>query len=289
MDNTKSMIDTLQEVDVDSIFIDNDFNCRGQVIPFDVIKLAESITEIGLQCPITIHAYVHPDKPKIKWRVIAGNRRVMACRVAKVKTIPAIVKNNLDESELRRLNLIENICRVDLNIKQEAHGIKDFVTWGWTNSEIAEWVGTSEGWVNTRKILLTLPDDVQDAAAAGFLTHEQVKQMKGKSETQIYAALQDIKLAKIKGEKIKVQDKKDARNPLAKIKPTTKEIFAMQMLIVDYLGFGFHSRITAWVNAEISDYDLYKALEDYCKTNTCNKKYVIPESLKLQILNGKAA
>src|SRR5262245_14130389 len=102
-------------VPMDQIFSDDDFNCRGRIAPIDVIDLAKSIEEVGLQQPIVVQPYKHPLNPKILYRIMAGHRRFMAFRVNKSDKIPAFIREGLTDFEARLLNLTENLKRQDLN------------------------------------------------------------------------------------------------------------------------------------------------------------------------------
>ena len=108
------------DVLMSEIFSDDEFNCRGRIIPLDVLDLAKSIKETKLQQPIAVQPFKHPTNPNIKYRIIAGHRRFMAFVVNKSTTIPAIIRDGLSELDARLLNLTENLKRQDLNMLQEA-------------------------------------------------------------------------------------------------------------------------------------------------------------------------
>jgi len=107
----------LVDILLEEIFVDQEFNSRGKIVPFDVLDLAKSIEQDGVLQAITVEPWEDEKNPKIKFRVVAGNRRTIASRVAKKKTIPAIIKVGLEPSRRRLINLVENLHRKDLNIK----------------------------------------------------------------------------------------------------------------------------------------------------------------------------
>jgi ParB family transcriptional regulator, chromosome partitioning protein len=81
----------------------------------DIQELADSIKKVGLIQPIS----VRPTKNG-KYEIIAGQRRVIAHRQLKAKTIRAqVVTRDLDELELKLLSLHENMSRLDLSAKDE--------------------------------------------------------------------------------------------------------------------------------------------------------------------------
>ena len=282
---------TLVDIPLEEIFVDQEYNSRGKIVPFDVLDLAKSIEQDGVLQAITVEPWEDEKNPKIKFRVVAGNRRTIASRVAKKKTIPAIVKVGLEPSRRRLINLVENLHRKDLNIKEEAHGLTDFIDWGWNVKEIAEYIGQATRWVEIRMILLALPDDVQNVAAAGLLTQEQIRGMKGKPLAAIYESIKDIKDAKARGEKIKIKEKSDKEAVDNHVKKVRKrdEVFEMLMKIYDYMGAGMHTRAMSWCAGEISNYELLKSLEEWCEANPekvkAEEPYTVPDGMKDEFLN----
>lgn len=81
----------------------------------DIKELADNIQKVGLIQPII----VRPTKTG-KFEIIAGQRRFLAHRELKAKTIRSqIVTRDLDELELKILSLSENMSRLDLSAKDE--------------------------------------------------------------------------------------------------------------------------------------------------------------------------
>lgn len=78
--------------------------------------LAKSIAQNGLLSPITVR------RDSGKYFLIAGERRLLACRRLGFEEIPAIV-SDAPESSAAVLTLIENLHRQDLNCFEEAEGI----------------------------------------------------------------------------------------------------------------------------------------------------------------------
>lgn len=264
------------DVPMSDIFCDDDFNCRGPIPPIDVIDLARSIEEKGLQQPITIQPWARqPDK---KYRIVSGHRRYNAFRLNKARTIPAIVKEGLDELAARQLNLEENLKRKDLNLKQEALALRPFLKAGWTQEEMAKRFNQSRGWVQARCALLDLPEQIQEEAAAGFLTQEHIKQLKGmKSKEAQFEAVKKIKQSKLLGEKRKIAAAPRKINPLAKKNRQPEEIFRMMEVFMDVIGPAFYSRCMAWCAGEISDFELMRDFRDFAREQ--GKEWSIPANV----------
>lgn len=274
------------------IFCDDTFNCRGQISPLDVLDLAKSIERDGLDMPITIQPYVHPGFPQHKYRILAGHRRYTAFKVLNATEIPAFLRTDITEDSARLQNLRENIQREQLNMKQEAQGLKYFFdsknsTTGrahFTDLELATLFGQSRGWVQNRRDLLELPEELQDLAASGLFTTAHVKQLvKYKNQPEKQAEL--VRLIKGKreaGEKTIVAPSiKNAQNAYRVKERTRGEIMELNMLLYDMIGPSLITRYGAWCAGEISAVAFFADLKEHCKK--IGKPYVEPEWIKAAI------
>ncbi len=264
------------EIPLIEIYCDNDFNCRGPIPPIDVVDLARSIELNGLQQPITIQPW---DKmPGKKYRIVSGHRRFQAHRIIPLVTIPAIIKEGMDELTARKLNLEENIKRKDLNILQEARALKPFCDAGWTQDLMCGQLNQSRGWLQARIALLQLPEEIQQEAAAGYLTQEHIKQLATLKHKELqFEAVKKIKSAKINNEKGRIRVAPKKANPLAKRVRDRTEGFAMMETIQDVLGNGFHTRCMAWILGEIADIELYRDIKEEAQKQ--GKNWQIPQSV----------
>lgn len=257
----------VEDLPVSDIFCDEEFNCRGRIVPLDVLDLARSIETNGLQQPITVQPWDGPDGHK--YRTVSGHRRLIAHVILARKTIPAIIKSGLDELTARMLNLEENIKRTDLNILQEAKALKPFWKAGWTQEEMAKELTQSRGWIQARVCLLNLPDDIQQEAAAGFLTQEHIKQLATiKNSELLYETVKKIKNSKLLGEKRKIRAVPKKEDVAKRRARDRDEIFQMQEKIQEALSRNkdFGTRCLAWAAGEISTFELYRDLREYAET-----------------------
>lgn len=278
---TDSTLGTLTTINCDELFIDHDFNHRGVVAPMDVVDLAKSIERDGLLTPITVQPWTDPNNPKIKYKVVAGHRRSMAVkRILKRPTIAAFVKVYENQLMAKTASLIENLQRKELNIKQEAHGIKEFSDAYWSEQEIAEHLSQSRGWVKVRLQLLTLCDKVQDYAAAGLITQEHIRFLQGKSEHAQLEFVREVKEQKAKGEKLVIEKPVKKTNPHIKKPRTREEVFEKMTELYGIFGeMDFWARCMSWCAGEISEYDLMKDVERWAKEHGNN--YRIPHEMLL--------
>ncbi len=270
------------EIPLADIFCDNDFNCRGPIAPVDVIDLARSISEQGLQSPIVVQPWLHAP---FKYRIVSGHRRYNAFRVNQTKTIPSIIKEGLTELGARQLNLEENLKRKDLNLLQESSALRPFMKAGWTEQDMASRFNQSRGWVQARVALLSLPEEIQQEAAAGFLSQEHVKQLKSiKSRDDQFEAVKKIKASKLAGERKKIRAAPKKQNPLAKRLRSREEIFTMMEMFMDVIGPDFYSRCMSWAAGEISDFELMRDFRDLAR-DKYGKDWSMPASVMRAVVS----
>jgi len=265
---------------MDDIHSDDSFNCRGKITPIDVVDLAKDIAERGLLQPIVVAEYDDAMQASTgkKWRLIAGFRRFMAFRVNGEKEIHCVIKKGMTELEAITANLSENIQRQNLNILQEAKAIKRLKDLGLTEVEAGKFLGMSRGWIQVRFMLLGLPEEVQQEAAAGILNQAQIRDLytlfkKTGNLENLYEAVRKIKDGKIRGQKVKVNET-TAEIKTQKRHRQRPEIFSMMEHIQGTIGNGLHTRCLAWAAGQISNGELYQDLKIYALEN--DKPYTEP-------------
>lgn len=164
----------LCDLPVESIFSDEDFNCRNKKALHDVAVLAESIKAVGLISPVS----VLPAEGDYDWKLAAGHRRYDACRyLLKWDTIPAFIVRNKDEREARIFNFTENVKRKQLNIMEEARWLVDTFGEDMVVRQVAKKIGEDQKWVIRRKRLLGAPAEVQQAAEFGRLSEKRLDEV----------------------------------------------------------------------------------------------------------------
>ncbi len=121
-------------------------------------ELAESIKAQGIIQPILVRM-VSSDQ----YEIVAGERRWQAAKMANLKEVPVVIKDISDSTALA-MALIENIQREDLNVIEEARGIKRLIDeFKITHEEAAEAVGKSRTAVSNILRLLNLCEHAQNA------------------------------------------------------------------------------------------------------------------------------
>jgi ParB family chromosome partitioning protein len=127
-------------------------------------ELAESIRRDGVFEPIIVRKADHG------YELVSGERRVRACIMAGLETVPALCRE-VSDSDMLKLGLIENIQREDLNAIELAEAYQSLINeFAWTQEELSAEVGKKRATVTNTLRLLNLPGDVQRAVAEGAIT-----------------------------------------------------------------------------------------------------------------------
>ena len=127
--------------------------------------LADSVRVQGVVQPVLV-------RPRTAggYELIAGERRWRAAREAKLKTVPAVVRE-ADDRDTLLLGLVENVAREDLSPIEEARAFAVVLDeFGLSLGELAERAGRSKPAVSNRVRLLELPEDVLKMVERGQLT-----------------------------------------------------------------------------------------------------------------------
>ena len=125
---------------------------------FDELKikdLADSILSHGMIQPIIVA------KKNGTYKIIAGERRWRAAKLAGIKKVPVVIKD-VSSQEIMEMALIENLQRQDLNSIEEAEAYNKLaLDYDLTQEEIAETVGKSRSAVANTLRLLNLCEEVK--------------------------------------------------------------------------------------------------------------------------------
>lgn len=132
-------------------------------------ELSESIKEHGVIQPILVV------KDNSGYRIVAGERRWRASKMAGKETIPAIVKDYTDGKK-KQVALIENIQREDLNVMEIAHALKELMDIEeYTVADVARVTAKNPSTVSNILRLLKLSDGVQEMVLDGKLVEGQAR------------------------------------------------------------------------------------------------------------------
>ena len=136
----------------------------------EIAALAVSILQNGLLQPISVRRVgLH------KYQLVAGERRLRACRLAKLDKVPAILAD-YDDSESAALGLLENLQRSQLDPFDTARGIKEVIRlWGCTQAEAARRLGLSQPALANKLRLLQLNADQRQFVLDNNLTERHAR------------------------------------------------------------------------------------------------------------------
>lgn len=122
-------------------------------------ELIESVKRHGIISPLTLA----PDESG-GYTIIAGERRYRAAKAAKLRDVPAQVREA--EGEALTLAVAENVIRADLSPIEEARAYRRLIDDHGDAAKVAKLVGKSERLIGERLGLLSLPEQAQELIAA---------------------------------------------------------------------------------------------------------------------------
>ena len=156
-DNVSSKIETTNVMPLSQL-TPGKFQPRKNFNQDSLKELAESIKAQGIIQPILVRMTSNN-----QFEIIAGERRWQAAKIAKLDEVPVVVKDITDSTALA-MALIENIQREDLNVIEEARGIKRLIDeFNITHEAAAAAVGKSRAAVSNTLRLLSLCEHAQNA------------------------------------------------------------------------------------------------------------------------------
>jgi len=157
-------VNTSQRIPVDQI----ETNPKQPRRDFDETALSELAASLKMHDmiqPITVSKLNNG-----KYRIIAGERRYRAARIAGLKEVPVYLRETKD-SQLLELALLENLQRENLNAMEIALSYKRLMEeLDYTQEQLAERMGKERSTVTNYVRLLKLPPDIQVAVRNGIIT-----------------------------------------------------------------------------------------------------------------------
>ncbi|MBQ7657044.1 MAG: ParB/RepB/Spo0J family partition protein [Clostridia bacterium] len=172
--------------------------------------LADSIRSAGVLQPLLVV------EENGRYRIVAGERRFRAARIAGLDAVPCIVRDFSAEEQMEAA-LIENLQREDLNPIEEAAAVKQFMeTCHYTQEQAAKRLGKSRPALANLLRLLSLPKVVQDDVIAGRLSAGHARVLAGLEEERRQIALAQLTIL----EGLSVRElEKAAAMPAPTVKP----------------------------------------------------------------------
>jgi len=203
-------------------------------------ELAHSIRLHDIIQPVTVSKL-----PSGKYRLISGERRFRAAKIAGLKDIPAYVRQ-ADDQQLLELALLENLQREDLNAMEIALSYKRMMEeLNYTQEQVAERMGKERSTVANYIRLLKLPPDIQVAVRSNQLSMGHARALINvdtvDKQLYLFGEIKAKGLSVRQTEELVRRLYKEDGNPVkSSVKPTLPEAFKR---IEDNLASHFSTRV----------------------------------------------
>lgn len=150
-------------------------------------ELASSIRTLGLIQPVTVRRITDN-----RYQIISGERRYKACRLARMTTIPAYIRDANDQGMLE-MAIVENVQRENLDPIELALSYQRLIDeCSLTQDMLADRVGKKRATVANTIRLLKLPAKVQHDIKVGLLSAGHAKAILGVEEPELQEKLCDL-------------------------------------------------------------------------------------------------
>ena len=152
----------------------NPYQPRMEMKNDELLELADSIREHGVIEPLII-----TKTKEGEYHLIAGERRLRASKLAKLKTIPVVIKEASPQQVLE-LAVVENVQRADLNPLEEGMAYDQLAQeFKLTHAEIAKKVGLSRPAIANKIRLLNLPNEIKKGLLEGKIDEGHARALLG--------------------------------------------------------------------------------------------------------------
>jgi ParB/RepB/Spo0J family partition protein len=149
-------------------------------------ELVKSIYTYGVIEPIVVRFISEGH-----YEIVCGERRWRAAQIAGLETIPARIRDNIDDEDAFVISLVENLQRHNLNAIEEAEGYAKLIEWGYNQVGIASTINRHPSTVSNTLRLRKLPDNIKDLIVGGVISASHGEALLGFVD---YPELLDMKL-----------------------------------------------------------------------------------------------
>lgn len=273
------VINTKGEKKVTEIPIISIRPCKNQARVYfkrdEMQDLAISIRENGILQPLTVRRV-----SKSEYELVAGERRLRAASMCGMKSVPCIVIN-CDEGQATIFGLLENLQRENLNIFEEAEGIRKLIViCGLTQLEAARKLGKRQSTVANKLRLLRLTREERDYIIRAELSERHARALiKIEDETARKLALSEVIASGLNVKQTEqLVEKMLSDVPSKKARQTTKIIYKDIRIFVNTISKAIDTMKSSGIEAtseknETDDYIEYcvripKTIAPQTGTNT---------------------
>lgn len=233
--NEGSQQDSVLEISLRDIKA-NPFQPRKNFDEEALSELAESIKKNGLIQPIVVKEDIDG------YTLIAGERRLRASKLAKLKDIRAIVLNANDE-KMRQFALIENIQREELNSVELAFAYQELLKLhNHTHEELSALIHKSRTHITNTIRLLQLSAKTQKALVEKKISAGHAKVLIGLDEKQQQVVVNSIVGQKLSVREVEAMIKGMKTEKSTSKKPTSPVIYDFSILQEKFVDLGFKAK-----------------------------------------------
>ncbi len=246
------MFDFKRKPAVESIAVElivpNRFQPRRDFDPAELSALGESIKENGLIQPVSLR------KIKGGYELIAGERRLRACKLIGREKIEAIVYDISDEDSAVWA-LIENLQRSDLGPFDEAEAMAKLIAaWNIPREEAARRLGLAPSTLSNKLRLLKLEPAVRKIITENSLTERHARELlrldgeKSREEAAAFIAARSLNVPETEKYISKIlEHRKKQRKPAKYIVKDLRlfiNTFEHAVEVMNFAGMGAVSTVT---------------------------------------------
>jgi ParB/RepB/Spo0J family partition protein len=161
----------IKEVAISDVEV-SEFNTRKDLadgqIDSSIEDLARSIEKQGLLSPITVY-----QNENGKYALIAGQRRLLACKYLGWSVISAIIRDSMSTADATAISLVENVHRADMNPRDKAMAFKTLLDNLGDLPSVSRETGVGMQTIRKYIQLLDLATELQEQLAAGETKNTQ--------------------------------------------------------------------------------------------------------------------
>lgn len=210
----------------------NPFQPRKEIKKEELKELAMSIEKYGILHPLIVKRIERDTRQgrKVEYQLLAGERRLKAAKMIKMREVPVIIGKVKKEEELP-LSLVENLQRKDLNSIEKARAFKKLISkFDLTQRKIGKIIGKSRESVANTLRLLSLPKEIQKSIEEGKISEGHAKALlaiKKEKQSEVFKEILRKKLSVREVEKRKKRERKD----LPQLKEKILKTFQLKNII----------------------------------------------------------
>ena len=229
-------------------------------------ELTNSIKERGMIQPIIVRK---SNLDKLKFEIIAGERRWIAAQRAGLHNVPVVI-TEVDDLKSLEFAIVENVQRHDLNPLEEAQGYKRLIDeFSYDQDKVSKFIGKSRSHITNSLRLLSLPADVIKMIETQKLTAGHAKILVGLSNASFVATkIVEKKLSVRQAENfVKIFKNKKQKSSLSK----DTNIIALELSILNKIGLNVDIKNNksnkGKISFEYKDLDQLNKIIDIIKSN----------------------